>query len=154
MLGAMPWRALTDAEIETLLRSERLVRVAFAAGDERYVVPLGYVWVAGALWGTTRRGRKTELATIDPRVAFTIDDSATSTPFEWRSCVGEGSFDVAALDEFVEVAAAGMAKAFPDNPEWNRSEWTAGLADGSSVCWRIRPHMLSGRVPVGPDRQR
>jgi nitroimidazol reductase NimA-like FMN-containing flavoprotein (pyridoxamine 5'-phosphate oxidase superfamily) len=85
----MPWRALTDDEIDALLRSERIVRMAFAEG-EPYVVPLGYVWVESALWGTTRRGRKTRMAEGQPRIAFTVDDSSQAVPFAWRCVVGAG----------------------------------------------------------------
>lgn len=148
----MPWRELTDPEIDDLLRSQRIVRVAFAAEEERYVVSLGYVWEDGVLWGTTRRGRKTLLADIDSRVAFTVDDSASAVPFTWRSCVGEGDFAVVPLREFQAVAATRMGQVFADNPDWNRREWTEGLEDGSSVCWRIRPRLLSGRQPFDPDQ--
>jgi nitroimidazol reductase NimA-like FMN-containing flavoprotein (pyridoxamine 5'-phosphate oxidase superfamily) len=132
-------------EIDALLRSERIVRMAFAEG-EPYVVPLGYVWVESALWGTTRRGRKTRMAESQPRVAFTVDDSSQAIPFAWRSVVGAGHFELVGVETF-ETARSRMAEAFPDNPEWNAREWIEGLADGTSVCWRVRPTELTGRVP-------
>ncbi len=147
----MPWRPLGDVEVDELLRSQRIVRVAFCSGADRYVVSLGYVWVQRALWGTTKRGRKTALAELDPAVAFTVDDSASAVPFLWRSCVGDGVFDVVALGEFQAVAGGRMSEAFSDNPTWNRREWIEGLDDGSSVCWRIRPRTISGRQPFDPE---
>jgi nitroimidazol reductase NimA-like FMN-containing flavoprotein (pyridoxamine 5'-phosphate oxidase superfamily) len=149
----VPWRPLSEDEIDALLHSQRIVRVAFGDSETRYVVPLGYVWVEGALWGTTRRGKKIELAERDANVAFEVDDSATSTPFEWQSCLGEGVFEVVSLDEFERAAAPRMAEVFVDNPSWNRREWLEGLADGSSVCWRVQATTLSGRVPFDPHRR-
>jgi len=113
----VPGRGLVDAEIHALPTSERIVRVAFSVGDVPYVVPLGYVWVERSLWGTTRRGRKTEMAETNPQVGFEVDDSAASPPFQWRSCVGSGQFEVVDLAEFSAVAGTTMAKVFDDNPE-------------------------------------
>ncbi len=146
----MPWRSLDRSEIEALLRSQRIIRVAFFGAEERYVISLGYVWVDEALWGTTKRGRKTRLANLDRRVAFTVDDSASSTPFAWRSCVGDGQFELVSLEKFAATAASRMTEVFADNPKWNLREWTDGLKDGSSVCWRITPDNISGRVPFDP----
>ena len=148
MLAPGGWRQLTDDEVDDLLTSQRIVRVAFAAAEVPYVVPLGYVWVDRCLWGTTRRGRKTELAERNRLVSFEVDDSATSVPFEWRSCVGEGRFELVELERFDHAAGDRMRSVFSDNPEWNRREWAAGLADGTSVCWRIVPGTITGRAPV------
>ena len=147
----MLWRPLSHDEVEALLLAERIVRVGFSGESNPYVIPLGYVWVDGAMWGTTRRGRKTELANRDPRVGFTVDDSLTSRPHYWRSCVGRGEFEVVPLDEFLSTAAARLRAAFPDNPESHLRDWTDGLSDGSSVCWRIRPSEITGRVPMDPS---
>jgi len=147
----MAWRELDQEEIEALLLSERIVRVAFATLSERYVVPLGYVWCEGSLWGTTRRGHKTELAAMDERVAFAVDDSATSVPFGWRSCLGQGDFELVKPEVFNTYAGDKMAAMFPDNPRWNRREWVIGLREGTSVCWRIVPRSLSGRIPIATD---
>ena len=147
----MAWRSLDSYELITLLQQERIVRVAFCTEDERYVVPLGFVWFDHNLWGTTRHGRKTAIAGRDNRVAFTIDDSASATPFQWRSVVGEGRFETVTPD----VAAGALsrfAEQFPDNPEWNVRDFVEGLADGSSTFWRIEPTDLAGRIHFDPDR--
>ena len=144
----MLWRSLSQDELEKLLLAERIVRVGFSADPTPYVIPLGYVWVNGAMWGTTRRGRKTELSDRNPRVGFTVDDSLTSKPHYWRSCVGQGEFEIVPLDEFLTTAAKRLRAAFPDNPESHLREWTDGLANGTSVCWRIRPSEVAGRVPL------
>jgi hypothetical protein len=69
------------------------------------------------------------MAAANPRLAFSIDDSATSSAYKWRSCLGDGNFELIGLDEFHATAAARLGKAFPDNPEWNQGEWIHGLGD-------------------------
>ena len=59
------YETLEPEEIERVLTAQRLVRIGFAAGEERYVIPLGYVWLDGCLWGFTTHGRKTRLAQAD-----------------------------------------------------------------------------------------
>ncbi len=147
---AVGWRSLSDDELDELLRAERIVRVAFVDDTHPSVVPLGYVWVDRALWGTTRRGHKTELADASPRVGLTIDDSIGGIPHYWRSCVGAGRFETVALDQFLAKASPALNAAFPNNPESQLREWIDGLGDGSSVCWRIRPTSMTGRGPAVP----
>lgn len=133
------------------MRGERIIRVAFSADGERYVVPLGYVWFDGSLWGTTRHGRKTAIAARDERVAFTIDNSASARPFYWSSAVGEGRFQTVSPG----TAAATLpifAERFADNPDWNVRDFADGLADGSSTFWRIEPTVLTGRIHFDPER--
>jgi nitroimidazol reductase NimA-like FMN-containing flavoprotein (pyridoxamine 5'-phosphate oxidase superfamily) len=146
----MPYRELSSDEVDAVLSSLRIVRVGFFAARERYVIPLGFTWFGSALWGTTSRGRKTSLVATDPHVAFAIDDGI---PFETRSVVGEGRFETATLDEVTPVLPS-MTARFPDNPPWNIQLFRAGLADGTSLFWRIKPSKLVGRVYFAPPESR
>jgi nitroimidazol reductase NimA-like FMN-containing flavoprotein (pyridoxamine 5'-phosphate oxidase superfamily) len=124
------------------LASERIVRVAFDAEGERYLIPLGYVWSEGAICCLTTEGRKTRIAAINPRVAFQVDDSSRGGPFEWKSVTGEGMFEIAGD----ALAAARLLPAlyarFPDTPMWVRKEFAARKL----VVARIRPTVLTGRA--------
>ena len=72
MMLRMGFREFDGAEVEACLERERVIRIAFAAEGEMYVVPVFYVWHGGALCGLTTPGRKTRMAEADPAVAFHI----------------------------------------------------------------------------------
>jgi nitroimidazol reductase NimA-like FMN-containing flavoprotein (pyridoxamine 5'-phosphate oxidase superfamily) len=92
--GKMALRDLTTQEIEAVLQQQRIVSVASANEYEIYLIPLGYVWGDGAIWGTTNQGRKTRMAEVNPHVVFQIDNAQEGGPFEWHSVLGEGSFGI------------------------------------------------------------
>ena len=62
----MGFRDLPAEEVSAVLASERVIRVAFDDGEERYLIPLFYVWHEGALHGLTTPGRKTAMASARP----------------------------------------------------------------------------------------
>jgi hypothetical protein len=76
-----PEREITSQdEIDTILLRERVLRIAFAAGDEPYIVPLsyGYDQEKGALClHTARSGRKLDFIARNPRVCFEVEGHAT-----------------------------------------------------------------------------
>jgi nitroimidazol reductase NimA-like FMN-containing flavoprotein (pyridoxamine 5'-phosphate oxidase superfamily) len=146
----MAFRELDSNEIDAVLGQERIVRIGFFADGDRYVLPLGYAWMDAFLWGTTQRGRKTQIVERDDRVAFSIDDSEHSLPSRSRSVVGEGRFELISAETAAPVLPV-LAQRFPDQPESSRREFFAGLADGTSVFWRIAPLQLSGRQYFDPD---
>ncbi|MDZ7729600.1 MAG: hypothetical protein U5Q44_16160 [Dehalococcoidia bacterium] len=55
----MGFRDLDPAETEHVLDRERVVRLAFHADGEHYLVPVFFTWHEGALSGFTTPGRKT-----------------------------------------------------------------------------------------------
>jgi nitroimidazol reductase NimA-like FMN-containing flavoprotein (pyridoxamine 5'-phosphate oxidase superfamily) len=135
---------MSPEAIERLLAGERIVRVAFVALGETYILPLGYLWHDGAFHLLTARGRKTKLAAANPRVGFQVDDSATAGVWGWRSVTGEGQWE--------ELTGAGEAALllprlfarFPETPPavWRRV--AASLVRGDTLLIRIRPLGMSG----------
>ena len=89
----MPMRALTDAETEDTLRSQRVVRIGFQGEEGPYLVPVGYVWFESAIWIATTEGRKTAMARANPVVSFQVDDERDSGFFLWKSVSGVGVWD-------------------------------------------------------------
>lgn len=75
----MPDFELTEDQSLELIRRERVVRIAFNAQDERYLIPF-----EGAFAGMTHAGRKTRMASENPRVAFQLDNSAETGVFGWH----------------------------------------------------------------------
>jgi nitroimidazol reductase NimA-like FMN-containing flavoprotein (pyridoxamine 5'-phosphate oxidase superfamily) len=141
---------MEQAEIERLLAEQRTVRIGFAAGEERYLIPLGYVWCEGTLCGVTTRGRKTRLAQEDPRVSFQVDTSATTGDFVWASVSGEGHFEV--REEREEIVQLGrlMNARFADGPEWLRAFQVQQFAAGEMIAWCIHPSAMSGVKVIPP----
>lgn len=137
-------QALGQEEIERVLTEQRTVRVGFAAGEERYLIPLGYVWLDGCLCGFTSRGRKTRLAQADPRVSFQVDTSATTGHFTWASVTGAGIFEVIEECAYLEKLFPLMAPRVADAPEWLNDYVTKLFAAEKMVAWRIRPSSMTG----------
>jgi nitroimidazol reductase NimA-like FMN-containing flavoprotein (pyridoxamine 5'-phosphate oxidase superfamily) len=83
-------REITDrAEIAAILSKTKVVRVAFAVGDEPYIVPLshGYDAEAGALrFHTAVEGRKVDCIAANPRVCFEVEGSISVKAGDERGC--------------------------------------------------------------------
>ncbi|MEO6398279.1 MAG: pyridoxamine 5'-phosphate oxidase family protein [Tepidiformaceae bacterium] len=144
----MALRDLTGEEITAALESERLVRVAFSAGTELFLVPMFYAWFEGALCGLTTPGRKTRLAESNPAVAFQVDSTVTTGIWEWTSVTGEGPWEVVASPREFGPFAAKLGERLADQPGWTRETLQARFRDLGMVAWRIRPTTLGGKLSI------
>lgn len=146
----MGTRPLTPAEVELVLAKERVVRVAFFGADGHFLVPMFYAWADGALCGLTTPGRKVEMGRANGRVAFQVDSTATTGPWEWASVSGHGQWvEVADPLEFGEFAAA-FYRRLADAPAWAVAALEERFGQRGVVGWRIIPEALSGRAH-GPE---
>ncbi len=102
---------MSQQECEELLAHTHVGRLAFTLHDVVDVVPLGFSFEKGWIYGRTNPGGK--LGTLDRnrRVAFEADEF--TGPFEWRSVVVHGSFYLLDPDSD-EDAKAKLARLFPD----------------------------------------
>jgi nitroimidazol reductase NimA-like FMN-containing flavoprotein (pyridoxamine 5'-phosphate oxidase superfamily) len=144
--GKMALRDLTTQEVEMVLRQQRIVSVAFANENDIYLIPLGYVWIDGAIWGTTNQGRKMRMAEENPRVVFQIDNAEEGGPFEWHSVLGEGSFEIVPGKRPMARILPKLASRFADAPAWANKEALAQFARGEIFLFRIRPTSLMGKA--------
>ncbi len=147
----MAHRDLSQTEIEQLLASERVLRLALHAAGEHYLVPLGYVWLDGFIWVVSTEGRKTRLAAMNPDVAFQVDTSARTGVFEWRSVTGEGSIQAVTDAAEIERIRPALFGRFPDMPEWMAVEYERRGRHGLLRWFRIKPARMSGRWAGQPD---
>jgi nitroimidazol reductase NimA-like FMN-containing flavoprotein (pyridoxamine 5'-phosphate oxidase superfamily) len=146
----MGFRDLDPAEIELVLEKERVIRIAFNADGEQFLVPIFYTRFEGALCGLTTPGRKTRLGEANPEVAFHVDSTFATGPWEWASVSGQGTFaHVPEPREFGPFAAQLSAK-LADAPPWAQELLQARFAKLGVYAWRITPSELSGRAH-GPD---
>ncbi len=142
----MAQRELTPEEIEHVLREQRIVRVAFSSGGTLYLVPLGFVWLDGALHLMTSAGQKTAMAAASPRVAFQIDDEAEKGMLAWSSVTGEGDWEVVTDRDAQTRTGSALISRFPELREWAAREAADKSAAASMVFARIRPLWMTGRA--------
>ncbi len=142
----MSFRDLTPEETATVLQKERVVRLSLTANGETFVVPVFYIWKDGALFGMTTPGRKTRLATANPRCGFQVDSSATTGPWEWASVSGEG--DIELIEDPAEQMAFApqLGERLADAPSWAQELLQQRFATLGRVGWRLRPSVMSGRA--------
>lgn len=146
----MGFQDLTPQEIELVLAKERVIRIAFSHEGEQFLVPVFYVFHEGALCGLTTPGRKTRLGEANPTVAFQVDSTFVTGPWEWASVSGQGTFTrVTAPAEFGPFAAK-LGQNLSDSPEWAAKMLQDRFARLGIYAWRIAPTELSGRAH-GPD---
>jgi nitroimidazol reductase NimA-like FMN-containing flavoprotein (pyridoxamine 5'-phosphate oxidase superfamily) len=146
----MDLRALTHEEMQAFLQRERILRLGLDADGERYLVPLGYVWLDGLICCVTLPGRKTRMLGRNPRVSFQVDDSATRGVFDWTSVTGEGQVEfVGNPARTQEILEAFLAR-FADMPEWAAKQYEERVTAEALVFLQIRVLEMSGRVGTPP----
>lgn len=142
----MPMRALTDAETDATLRSQRVVRLGFHGDDGPYLVPVGYVWFESAFWIATTAGRKTAMARANPVVSFQVDDERDSGFFLWNSVSGVGVWEEVTDPEVLARVQPHQLDRFADGPPWWVEEQIAKAMAGELAVFRIVPTSIAGRT--------
>jgi len=93
MLGA-----LTDLQIESLLKQQITGRIACHADGTTYIVPINYVYNAPYVYSHSANGKKIGMMRKNPEVCFEVDD--IQSIFNWKSVVAWGRFEeVTDMDE-------------------------------------------------------
>ena len=146
----MGFQDLTPDEIQLVLAKERVIRIAFSADGEQFVVPVFYTWYQGALCGLTTPGRKTRLGEANPNVAFQIDSTFVTGPWEWASIAGQGAFSRVEDPKDFAPFAEQLRESLSDSPDWAAKLLQDRFAKFGVYPWRIVPTELSGRAH-GPD---
>lgn len=103
MYAASMERALSDAEMNTLLESELYGHLACSDKGQPYIVPLAYVFHENALYGQTTEGKKVEILRQNPLVCFQVQQQKGK---EWRSVLCFGTFEEFAFEQLDEVEAS------------------------------------------------
>lgn len=145
----MDLQALTHEKMQAFLQRERIL--GLDADGERYLVPLGYVWLDGFICCVTLPGRKTQMLERNPTVSFQVDDSATRGAFNWTSVTGEGRVELVGDPARAQEILCAFLARFADMPEWAARQYEGRVKAGASVFLKIRMLGMSGRVgaPLG-----
>lgn len=130
---------LSGEEIESLLRRHRVGRLACAANDRPYLVPINYSYDGEWIYAYSSTGRKIAVMREQPLVCFEIDE--IEGPSSWRSVIVEGTFEEINDDETKQEALRMLTKN-GDSPVFR------AIADGYGdqiILFRIRVTDRSGR---------
>ncbi len=92
---------LTDGQIDTVLHSNVLGRLACCARGKPYLVPLAYVYQKPFLYAHTPEGLKVEIMRQNPEVCFEVDQIDNLA--NWRSVIINGTYQQLNGDEAEEA---------------------------------------------------
>ena len=140
----------TRREIDEIIRAALVCRIAFANGDEPYVVPISFGYDGKALFiHTAKRGRKIEFIENNSRVCFEVEANvalktdegdACQWTFEFESVIGYGT--IIELDS-AEEKSRGLNQIMLhySGREWEIDE----MATASTRVWRIDIESVTGK---------
>jgi len=146
----------TESEIQTILSRERVVRVAFAVGDEPYIVPLSYGYdpsLHTMFLHTAAAGRKIEFIGRNPRVCFEIDGASRVRQAEracawglgYESLIGYGALsEVLGTEEKLHALECLMHQHSDGTKPWEFDAREVTLAR----VWRLVIESVTGKRAV------
>ncbi len=137
-------RELNDAEIDEVLRTQKVAHVAVVDGDRPYVAPLSYVYADGVIAFRTKAGRRLDAIRANPCVSIEVTRAGDS-PTEWSTVIvagtahilGHGSEAAGYVSQILAKyrAAYGVVDEMPD--------W---LIDPGASVVRVVPDEVTGRA--------
>jgi nitroimidazol reductase NimA-like FMN-containing flavoprotein (pyridoxamine 5'-phosphate oxidase superfamily) len=137
-------------EIDEIIHTSQVCRIAFADAGEPYVVPMSYGYDGKALFiHTANRGRKIDFIQKNTRVCFeleanvalkTDDSDACNWTFEFESLIGYGRITEL---ETAEDKAHGLNQIML---HYSRREWEIDeAATATTRVWRIDVESVTGK---------
>jgi len=137
-------------EIDAIIRTALVCRIALADGNEPYVVPLSFGYDGAALFiHTAKSGRKIDFIEANSRVCFeleanvslkTDDRDACKWTFEFESVIGYGAITEL---ETAEDKARGLNQIML---HYSGREWDIDdAASATTRVWRIDIESVTGK---------
>lgn len=137
-------------EIDAIIESANVCRIAFARGNEPYVVPVSFGYDGEALYiHTAKTGRKLDFIAANNRVCFELEDNvalqvddrdACKWTFVFESVIGYGAITEL---ETAEGKARGLNQIMLhySGREWEIDE----AATATTRVWRIDIESVTGK---------
>ena len=137
-------------EIDAVIRSAQICRIAFADGDEPYVVPVSFGYDGEALYlHTAKTGRKLDFIAANNRVCFELEANvsiqsdehdACAWTFEYESVIGYGT--ITELESTTD-RARGLNRIMR---HYSGREWEIDESKMATTrVWRIAIESLTGK---------
>ncbi|MGF2412740.1 pyridoxamine 5'-phosphate oxidase family protein [Ferruginibacter sp.] len=82
---------LNEVQINNILTSQAIGRLACTDGEQPYIVPLTFAYDGDYIYGQTNEGLKLEMLRKNPHVCFEVD--VMSDMRNWQSVIIKGEFE-------------------------------------------------------------
>jgi nitroimidazol reductase NimA-like FMN-containing flavoprotein (pyridoxamine 5'-phosphate oxidase superfamily) len=82
---------LNSHQINTLLSSQAIGRLACCDGTYPYIIPMTYTYDGNYIYGQTNEGKKLDIMRTNPNIAFQVDSYLDI--YNWQSVIVYGQFE-------------------------------------------------------------
>lgn len=143
---------LNDQQINNLLSSQLIGRLACTDGKQPYIVPVTYCYDGVYIYGQTNEGKKLDILRKNSNVCFEVDSMTDMR--NWQSVVVYGSFEILKNEESERARKKFLDTIFPlmTSSTVHKHEHEEGIAtaiDDSTrikyTMYRIRIEKMTGR---------
>ena len=141
---------LNDTQINNVLCSQVVGRLACTDGKQPYIVPVTYTYDGEYIYGQTNEGTKLEVLRTNPLVCFEVDMMIDMA--NWQSVIVFGKFEELKNEEAIKAREILIGHVFPlmtsSTIHTHEHEVTEELDDSNwlkSVMYRIKIKNVTGR---------
>jgi nitroimidazol reductase NimA-like FMN-containing flavoprotein (pyridoxamine 5'-phosphate oxidase superfamily) len=149
MIGAM-----TQEQIDRLLRSEMIGRIGCCSGSKVYVVPVTYAYDNGFIYAHSSEGRKVQMMRQNPNICFEVEQVANMS--NWQSVIVQGTFEELIgedasramellMERFLPFMGMTSETLMPSHDGDPRAVHGSQYGNHTAVVYRIRVTEMTGR---------
>lgn len=102
---------LTDAQMQSLLTSQALGRIACTDGIQPYIVPITYAYDGHYIYGHSNEGQKISIMRKNPHVCFEVDRMTDMA--NWQCVLINGVFEELTGKDAEEARGIFFDRVFP-----------------------------------------
>jgi uncharacterized protein len=141
---------LNKTQINNVLTSQVIGRLACTDGNQPYIVPVTYTYDGKYIYGQTNEGMKLEMLRKNPNVCFEVDMMTDMR--NWQSVVVSGKFEELknkTAEKAREILFGKVFMLMTSSTVHTHEHETTGKVDDSTrvrhVMYRIRIKKITGR---------
>jgi uncharacterized protein len=141
---------LNDAQINNILSSQVIGRLACTDGGQPYIVPVTFTYDGEYIYGQTNEGTKLEILRKNPNVCFEVDMMANMR--NWQCAIVYGEFEELKGKEAEQARAILFNRVYPlmtsSTVHTYGNEANDKIDDGTrikNVMYRIKIKKVTGR---------
>lgn len=141
---------LSDTQINNILCSQVVGRLACTDGKVPYIVPVTFFYDGNYIYGQTNEGTKLEILRKNPNVCFETD--VVTDMWNWQSVVAHGKFEELTKEEAEQARSLLFNRVFAllttSNVHTHEHEVMTELDDSRRVkfvMYRIKIHKITAR---------